>query len=116
MRTQRFEDALGSVNKAFELSKSLTNEFGSDLEIVQSKFFMLKANVSFILGRYKESLDAAVEGLQCITKIESTEPAIVRSSVNTKRDLNNIRIRSVSKLEGIPANKIRHQGDQIEEA
>ena len=63
MRTQRFEESLVSVDKAFELSKSLTNEFGSDLEIVQSKFFMLKANVTFILARYKESLDAAVEGL-----------------------------------------------------
>lgn len=34
MRTQKFEDSLYSVNKAFEISDSLTNEFGNDLEIV----------------------------------------------------------------------------------
>ena len=113
MRTQKFEESLVSVNKAFELSKALTNEFGSDLEIVQSKFYMLKANISFILGRYKESLEAASEGMQCITKVKSQEPTIMRSMVNTRRDLNNIRIRSVAKLEGVPAHKVRHQSDQI---
>jgi len=72
---------------------------------------MLKANVNFILARYKESLEAAVEGLKCVAQVKSIEPSILKSMVNTKRDLNNIRIRSVSKLEGIPSHKIRNQSD-----
>ena len=36
--------------------------------------------------------------------------------VNTKRDLNNIRIRCVSKLEKVPATQVRNQGDKIQEA
>jgi hypothetical protein len=69
---------------------------------------MLKSNVTFILGRFRESLEAAVKGLQSIAKVKSIDPTIMRTLANTKRDLNNIRIRCVSKLEGISAQKIRH--------
>ena len=78
MRTGRFKDALVTCNKAFELLKINEEEFKktNDLEIVESKFHLLSANVNFILANYADSCEAALAGIKAVDAVKSEEPDI----------------------------------------
>ena len=102
MRTGAFHESLESLDKAFELLAVSKEEFGGDLHIVQSKFYMLKSNVHFILGNWKESVEASELGLASIDQVTSMEPDIIRAMKNTTRDLYNNRVRGLSKITGKP--------------
>jgi len=44
-------------------------EFGNDIDVVKSKFYLMESNVNFILGNYKASLNSSGEGLKHIEKV-----------------------------------------------
>ena len=52
MKTGNFEDALVSINRAFDLLQVSEAKFGADLDLVKSKFYLLKSNITFILGNF----------------------------------------------------------------
>lgn len=82
-------------------------DFGNDIHIVSAKFHTLKANANFILENWQTAIDAAKKGLECLGKVTTEEPEIVKSMKQTKRDLTNVRIRSEAKNTGKNAMNLR---------
>ena len=109
MRVGRFEESLQSVDRTFELLEKTQQQFGTDLELVQSKFYMLKSNVCFVLRKYQECDAAATEGLASIERINTSDADILRSIKNTTRDLTNNQIRSRAKLLNTKASLVREK-------
>jgi hypothetical protein len=52
MKLLRFDDSLASINEAFKLRDELADEFGEDLPVVSSRYFMQLADLNFVTRRY----------------------------------------------------------------
>ena len=70
------------------------------MDVVKSKFYMLRSNVYFMLGEWEKSKQSAESGLAHVDKVMSMEPDILKAMKNTTRDLYNNRIRCIAKLTG----------------
>lgn len=52
MKLLKFDDSLASINEAFKLRDELADEFGEDLPVVSSRYFMQLADLNFVTRRY----------------------------------------------------------------
>ena len=64
MKLLRFNDALASINEAFQMRDKLASEFGEDLPVVSARYFMQLADLCFVTRRYLECMDAASKGVE----------------------------------------------------
>lgn len=89
MKSGHFDEALVSIQKAFELLELSKIEFGNDVDVVRAKFYALRSNVNFVLHRYVDSLESATQGIAHVDQVKSQDPQVLRAVANTKRDLIN---------------------------
>ena len=102
MKVGRYEESLKESNELIERAEKIKGDFAEDYDIVASKFFVLHANINFIMKNYQVAIDAAKKGIELCAapKLkEEQDLEIVRTVNNCRRDLLNALLRSTVKLD-----------------
>jgi len=73
MRMGRFEESLKSIDHALELLKITEFEVGTDVDVVKSRFYLLKSNVHFVLKNYEAALESANDGMKSVDAVKLNE-------------------------------------------
>jgi hypothetical protein len=98
MKCLKYEESLKSIKEAFQMRDQLTEEFGEDLAVVTSRYYLQLADLYFVIQKYQECTEAACLGIEQVNIASKADEDIASHLNNTRRDLINLKLRSAKKI------------------